>query len=209
MSNIQYQISNKKNSFGFRISDFGFKIKNLSGGFTLVELLVSLILLTTVFSIIFAIVWISLRNTIKVNNMNNIRQNGNYTISQMTKMLQFATEFNGLSNDDISYTTVCQNPQNSSLTYYKYVKFQASDFGAVTFGCLSSPATIASNGASFINSDEYSVESCGFSCTQKYSDSSVNIGIRFIIKKLLAGNPFDIPAPLLFQTSVNMRNSSK
>lgn len=174
-------------------------------GFTLVELLVSLLILSTVSSIVIAIVWVSLKSIVKVNNMHLIRQNGNFAISQVTKMLQYAKRFEGVSTNGASYTTACQAP-GTPLQPYNYVRLTAADNGTIVLGCLSSPATIASNSASLISTAGFTVTSCNFTCTQVTIGSPYNIGIQFTIQKRVSGNIFDEPAPLLFQTSATIRN---
>jgi prepilin-type N-terminal cleavage/methylation domain-containing protein len=200
-----------------KISNYSFKggsalggkiqISNLRG-FTLVELLISLFILSTISSLVLGIVWISLRSTVKVNNLNTIRQSGNFAIIQMAKMLQFAKQFQGVSTDGITYTQVCQAPGTSPLQSFSYVSFTATDDGTVTLGCLQSPATIASNSASLINTNAFTVTACSFTCTQS-AGSPYTIGIKFTIQKKLTGSVFDQPSPLVFQTSATMRNISQ
>jgi prepilin-type N-terminal cleavage/methylation domain-containing protein len=226
ISNIKYQISNIKSKYQFSsignwklsrwpktIEDPVWKlpsgeIGNSRGGFTLIELLVSLFILSTISSLVLGIIWVSLRSTVKVNNMNLIRQNGNFAITQMAKMIQFGKQFQGVSSDGTTYTQTCQAPGTSPLQTYNYVSFTASDDGDIVLGCLQSPSTIASNSASLINTNTFTVTSCSFTCTQT-SDSPYTIGIQFTIEKKVSGNLFDQPSPLFFQTSATMRNISQ
>src|SRR3989344_9492754 len=74
--------------------------KNLkfSRGFTLVEMLAAVIVLAAIGSIISGIVTTSLRGSNKTNEIETIRQNGNYALSQVSQNIAYAKVFGGLSN---------------------------------------------------------------------------------------------------------------
>ncbi len=192
------------------------RIKNQESrisGFTLVELLISLFILTTISSLVVSIVWISLKSTVKANNLSVIRQNGNFAMLQMTKMLQFSNEFHGVSNNVSNFNFNCQSP-GASLVKHDYVKFTGRDDKATILGCTNSPSTISSISAAFsvslINTNKFKTTSCSFTCAQVDTGLPYTIGIEFTIEKKVAagGSIFDEPAPLLFQNSVTLRNSS-
>lgn len=182
-------------------------------GFTLIELLITLLILTTVSSLVVGIVWISLKSTVKANNINVIRQNGNFAMLQMAKMLQFSNEFQGVSNNGNAFNFNCQTP-GASLQKYKYVKFTGSDNGVTILGCTNNPSDIASISASLnvrkslINTSKFRLTSCNFTCTQVNAGLPYTVGIEFTIEKKVTGNIFDEPAPLLFQNSITLRNSA-
>lgn len=192
----------------------GFKSKDSElKGFTLIELLVSLFILTTISSLVIGIVWISLKSTVKANNLSVIRQNGNFAMLQMAKMLQFSKEFQGVSNNGNTFNFNCQNPGNT-LQKYNYVRFTGSDDEDTILGCTSGPSTISSISASLnksislINTAKFKLTSCDFTCTQVNAGLPYTIGIKFTIEKKTPGNIFDEPAPLVFKNSVTLRNSS-
>ncbi len=189
-----------------RKSLFGFP--TISDGFTLIELLVTMFIMTTVGTLIIGIFVVSLRSTTKVNNLQLIRQNGNYTVQQMVKMLQFAQRFDGVSTNGTTFVTSCETPPSSTaqLTQYRYVRFTAYDGGQTTFSCQTGPDTIASNSASLIDTNTYSITACSFTCTQFRADSPQAIGVSFTLQKNSGVNILEDPAPLDFQTSVTMRN---
>ena len=189
--------------FPFSIFHFPF-----SRGFTLVELLVGMFIMTTIGTLIIGIFVVSIRSTSKVNNLQTIRQSGNYTLSQMVKMLQFAQTFDGVSTDGNSYTLSCQVPpaSSASLQQYRYVRFSSYDGGQTTFACTNSPDTIASNSASLFDTNSFEVTSCAFTCSQIRPDLPQTIGISFTLNKLNTSNLIEDPAPLDFQTSVTIRN---
>lgn len=188
--------------------------KKFETGFTLVELLIGLFILSTIGTLIIGILWISLRSTVKINNMNIIRQHSSFVVLQMTKMLQFAKDFQGVSNDGISFTTNCELPDTlsvtpySSATPYSYVKITNHDDGITTLACIDADNTIASNSANLFSTEIFSVTECHFTCTQITKGSPYTIGFSFKVQKMTDGNIFDDPASLSFQNSVTIRNSS-
>jgi prepilin-type N-terminal cleavage/methylation domain-containing protein len=175
-------------------------------GMSLIELLVSLLIVTTISSVALGIIWISLRSTVKVNNMNLIRQNGNFAITQMTKTLQYSRKFDGVSTDGVTYVMTCQDPASATLQSYSHVRVTSQSNTPIILGCLTTPSTVASNSASLLNTAVYTVSSCKFTCTQADVDSPYTIGIEFTIKKIIGGNLFDDPAPVTFQSSATIRN---
>ena len=168
-------------------------------GFTLIELLVGLFILGTIGTLVIGILWISLRSTVKINNMNIIRQHSNFTVLQMTKMLQFAKGFQGVSEDGISFTTNCESPNSPTVTNYSYVRITNHDDGITTLACLGMDNTIASNSAALFNTEAFSVSECRFTCTQITKGSPYAVGFRFKVQKKMGINIFDEPASLVFQ----------
>ncbi len=178
-------------------------------GFTLLELLISLTILLSIGSIVFSVLFVSIRSTTKINNMQLIRQSGNDIVAQLSRMIQFSQQFNGVSTTGGVYTTACQVPNSSggSLQQYKYLQITSFDNGITTLSCSSgTPATIASNSASLVDTNLYVISNCNFTCTQVTANSPQTIGITFTISKKTTNNFIEDPAPLPFSTSVTLRN---
>ncbi|MBI1982537.1 MAG: prepilin-type N-terminal cleavage/methylation domain-containing protein, partial [Candidatus Levybacteria bacterium] len=76
------------------------KILNSTNGFTLIEMLAVIFVLSTIGVLVAAIITSSLRGTSKTNTITSVRQNGFYAIAQMTKMIQNARRL------DVSYSCV-------------------------------------------------------------------------------------------------------
>lgn len=198
------------------IRNLKFKIQNSTDGFTLIELLAVMIIMIAIGLVVAVILVSSLRGSSKTTVINELRQSGSYPINQMSKMIGFAKSFNGVSVDgtDGTYITDCteasvgQNTPTPVPQDYNYVKITLFDDSNIIFSCQgSSPdITIASNGASLINTDQISVDSCSFSCTQSYITQSPVIGIHFSLSKktssTFAEQSFSIP----FDTTVSIRN---
>lgn len=173
-------------------------------GFTLIELLTVMMIMITVGLIIAAILVSTLRGSNKTNTVNTVRQNGDYAISQISKMLEFAQSFGGVSNDNINYSTACSSP----TTPYNYIKIKSFDNGQTIFSCNTSNSTIASNGASLINPNDVSLIDCSFTCSRNISVPPT-IGIDLKLTQKSSTGLFENNASIEFKTSVIMRNLNK
>lgn len=192
------------------ISNFKFQILNSQRGFTLVELLAVSVVMVAVSVIITATITSSLRGTTKTNTINDVRQNGNYAISQVSKMIEYAKSFGGVSNDGVNFTSSCINlalPLTPTPTpsQYSNIKIIGFDNGETIFSCSS---VIASNGASLIDINLVFVDACSFTCSQDKSTDAPIIGINFSLSKKTTSSLFENNASVSFKTSVKMRNLS-
>ena len=197
-----------------KIFNFQFSIFN-SGreeGFTLVELLSSIIVLVAVGSVIAGIITSSLRGTNKTTTIENIRQNGNYTLAQMSKNIEYAQVFNGFSNDDTTYVTSCPfslAPTPAPVkTIYNFIKVTPLNSSLITYNCASStPLTITANGESMVDTNSISLTECIIACIQTRATDIPIIKVSF---KLGPKNPSGLvessTPPILFETSVTIRN---
>lgn len=187
-----------------------FKIENFEYGYTLVELLAVIIVMVVVSMVIAGILVSSFRNSSKSNVVDNVTQNGNNAIVQMSKMITYARNFNGVSTGSAQlYTTDCTRALPPSVSY-KFIKITAFDNGMTIFGCngaSDNPAnTITSNSASLINTSSVSVLSCNFTCTQNGYGQVPTIGIYFTLSQIGSGGFAEKSSTIPFETSVTMRN---
>ncbi len=180
-------------------------------GFTLIELLVVMGVLFVVGLIVGAILFSSLRGANKTNAITVVRQNGNYTISQMVKTIRNAKRFDGVKGfSDIDYTLDCSG-EDSLTKKYQYIKITSPDEGLTVFACNS--PTISSNSASLVDTSAVAVveNTCSFTCTQRSISDSPTIGISFSLKYNQPGSGIfaEKTANVLFQTSVTLRNEPR
>ncbi len=187
-----------------------FSIFNSEKGYTLVELLAVMAIVVVVGVIVAGILISSLRGGSKSNVLDSVRQNGNDAITQMSKMIIYAQNFNGVSTDGVFYKTNCTQaiPPSPSPTpapiAYQYIKITSFDSGQTIFSCNGS--TIASNGASLIDTSAVSLVLCSFTCTQTNFGQAPTIGINLTLSDNNPGNFAEKKASVPFQTSVTIRN---
>jgi prepilin-type N-terminal cleavage/methylation domain-containing protein len=189
--------------------------KKLNKGFTLVELLAVMFILVSVGGIVTSILISTLRNSSKGNSVNDVRQNGEFVIAQMSKMITYSAEFCGLSINGLGSADDCDlKSTNNTFTTdctvspspnYSYIKIKSFDGGQTVFSCTG--GTIASNGASMINASIFSVPSCSFTCSQADPSSPKNINISFTLNKINSGNFVENNASISFETSLTIRNN--
>ncbi|MDP2638275.1 MAG: hypothetical protein Q8P26_04405 [Candidatus Levybacteria bacterium] len=201
-----------------KISNFKFLISNLrqgSGGFTLVEILVSVVVLVAVGAIVGGMVASSLRGTNKTTNIENIRQNGNYALNQIAKNIEYSQIFNGVSDDGENYVTSCPFSVDPTpvpvTTSYSFIKVTPLNSDPITYSCTSSvPFTIMANGVSLIDTESLSLTDCSLACIQTRVTDMPIIKIGFRLGAKNANGLLESSTPsILFQTSVIIRNYKK
>lgn len=202
-----YIARNKKNNLTIQ----QYNNVRLQSGFTLVELLSSIIVLVAVGSVIAGIITSSLRGTNKTTTIENIRQNGNYTLNQMSKNIEYAQVFNGLSNNGTDYVTSCPFSLEPTpipvTTNYNFIKVTPLNNDPIVYNCTSLPATITANSSPLIDANVVSLLSCSLSCVQTGSTDVPIIKIGFTLGPKNANNLLENSTPpILFETSVTIRN---
>lgn len=169
-------------------------------GFTLIEILVVIFVLSTIGVLVAVIITSSLRGTSKTNAITAVRQNGFFAIAQMTKMIQNARKL------DSPYPCT-PAPTPTPQPSYQSISIVSVDGGQTTFRCnYGSPPTIASNSGSLLNTSSVALDSCSFTCSQVSVGDPPIIGISFVLKQKRADSFFEQSASIPFQTSVVMRN---
>ena len=192
------------------------KIKNIKG-FTLMELLVVIAIMGAVGAIAVGIFSGTLRGGNKAKTLNSVRQDGNYAINQMAKMIAYGEKFEGVSADiplaGAIFSDAC--PYSATPVSYKHIKIkQHNNSGSVIFSCDLANLTIASNGASLLEPNvrlhrnvDGTIE-CNFYCQRTSASVSPTINIVFKLSALTqAGNFSESNASVVFETSVKPRNN--
>jgi type II secretory pathway pseudopilin PulG len=198
-------------------------IKNSENGYTLVELLAVMIILIAVGTIIASIFVSSLRGGNKSTTTNEVRQVGNYVISQMSKMIAFSEGFSdgfggvgtGPDKDNITwyYDCVAAPPARTKDTQYHYVKIVSlNDGDTTTFECGRDPTNtygvLSSNSAALTPSTMDAT--CSFTCSQADLSSPPTINISLKLKKIQSAAAAFLPesqkTTMDFNTSVTLRN---
>lgn len=193
------------------------KLRITEKGFTLVELLASIAVLVAVGSVIAGIITASLRGTNKTNVIENIRENGNYALSQISRSIEYARVFNGLSDNGIDYAVSCPfstSPTPAPVkTVYKYVKVTPPNGNSIEYSCKTlAPATITANGISMIDTGSIALTDCVIACVQTRATDIpiVKVGFKLGPKDQVPGGIAENSSPpILFETSITIRNYKK
>lgn len=188
-------------------------------GYTLVEMLAVIMVIVTVGSIITGIIVASLRDSNRSTNVNEVRQAGNFALTQIAKTINYAKTFEGVAKENdylndgtINYTRTC-----STVDTYQYIKITTFDNIETTYFCDNSNRTLSKstnsgwdpNSLNFdpiINMASFYVNSCSFTCSQPNISIAPTIKIMFTVSKISASifaeNKVNIP----FETTVGIRN---
>ncbi|MBI2621565.1 MAG: prepilin-type N-terminal cleavage/methylation domain-containing protein [Candidatus Levybacteria bacterium] len=171
-------------------------------GFSLIEILVAIAIIITATTVVVAILSSSFRGISKSNVVEEVRQNGNRAITQMSRTIQFAESFQGAFINDSTYDLACTASAGKN---YEYIKLNSGG-RLVTLSCnnLSMGSTTVTP---LIDTTRVSVVegSCSFTCTQQSVDDSPIIGINFELSQAGETAP-EKSAKIPFSTTVKMRN---
>ncbi len=168
-------------------------------------------------SILAGIIFSSLRGSDKTTALTNVRENGDFVISQLAKTVRNARNFDGVSTDDVSYTTDCVaanvTPTPTPIPY-KFVKITSFDGQQTKFSCTSGASgTISSNSASLLDTTLVSLDSCFFTCSKSTIVDFPTIGIYFALSTFKPTGVVNLfpekKASINFQTTVTIRNLNR
>lgn len=183
---------------------------NSQAGFTIIEMLTVMFVFAVVSSIAGAILVTSLRTSTKTNALANVRNNGSFVISQMSKTIRFAR--------NITVPFPCINtPPTPFPIATSSMTITNADGGVITYKCngpTDTPAnTITSNGASLMDTSTVVIaaNTCSFTCSQSYASDYPLVGINFSLNGVApSGNKFQenlaSGSAIQFTTSILMRN---
>lgn len=189
-------------------------------GFTLVELLITIALISVILTVTVTIIIAALRTATKTDITTLIRQNGNYVTEQVSDTLRYASEFDGVKvHASDSWTTDCSG---SSSLQYNYLSIKTQTGAPLVYYCgsdVTAPTPtptpdpngyntypIASNGAQLIDDSNIIVNSCYFTCTQTSSVDSPVVGINFTLSHRTASSFAENQVSQTFNSNTVMRN---
>lgn len=183
----------------------------LQRGFTIVEILAVMIVFIVIGSIAAAVFFTSLRTVNKSNSLASLRENGNYALSQVVKMIRYAQKFEGVSADGLTYIPECTASSGVQDVPVPYLKIRGFDNQPTVLQCSTGVnGNIASNSSSLLDpSVVKTVNACSFSCYQKNSGDHPTITVTLTISETSSASAPGIierNTTLPLQTSVTFRN---
>lgn len=195
-----FKIKKAVSQWRLEIRDWILKISHWHDlGFTLVELLAVIVVIASIGGIVFGILFASLRGSNKSTNVTTLQQNGNYALSQITKMVRNARS--------LEYPSPCFSESTGYSATTSSIIIENADAGRTTFSCDNLPTgTLSSNSASLIDTSSVVVTACSFTCTQNSLYDFPTITVSFTLSKKYSSGVVDTTTPSSFQSTVIMRN---
>lgn len=197
-------------------------------GYTLIEMLAVIFVVVTVGAIITGIIVVSLRDSNRSVNVNEVRQAGNFVLAQMVKNINYSKSFEGLAKDKVFESDgVTLRSYRSCLTTdsYKYLKVKSFDDSETTYVCGSAidqklyssnvlgwkEADINSSLTALIDPDSktgFTVSACSFACSQTNLSVSPTITIDFTVTKATSSLFVENKVTIPFETTIGIKNYS-
>lgn len=169
-------------------------------GFTLVELLVVIGVFSITGTIVVLILFATIRASKKTSIQIILKQNGNAAISQITKNVRYAKS--------MEYPSDCNPPFGFGSSFITVRSI--SNNALITFSCDGGASpTIASNGASLVDTSTVEVSSCSFYCSQASENDPPVINFGFSLSAKNSSGAIESAGIIPFRTSVIMRNLGK
>jgi len=161
-------------------------------GFTLIEMMMVVGILGIIVVLGSGAFFSILRGSTKTKTLQMVKQNGDYAISVMERMIRNARALVSPVSDSTVSSITIKNP----------------DGGETTFSCEGDPATIASNGASLLSS-EVEVDDCANIFDVAVGQAGIKpavVEINFTLTQAKTTNRPEEQAEVNFQTTVSLRN---
>jgi prepilin-type N-terminal cleavage/methylation domain-containing protein len=166
-------------------------------GFTLVEMLTVIAIFVVIGGVVTSILVTSFRTSSKTDIVAAVQNSGNYALSQMAKTIRDARGL--VSPFPCTPSVVAQS-----------ITIITPDNQQIIYSCTSS--TIASNGASLLDTNQVALQTCSFTCMQE-SDSDLPVmKINFSLQQKSSSTfaeKIASQSAVVFQTSVGIRNINR
>lgn len=176
-------------------------------GFTLVELLAVIIIFSLISGIGAVILVTSLRTSTKTNTLTNVKQNGDYAISQMVKVIRNAQAVTDPNCTIAGALTPIPTVTSISVTN--------PDGSSATFNCAGNSITYATGTnptpQPYLDTNVVVTTSCSFACSQTTVTDYPVVNISFSLNSAKSG-PIENSAsanPIPFSTNVTLRNQNR
>jgi prepilin-type N-terminal cleavage/methylation domain-containing protein len=161
-------------------------------GFTLIEILTVVSILSIIGAITVGVITITLRTTKRSDLIETARQDSDTALTQMVKTIRYAQSLDNPTSC-VPSTSVSSIAVTSVTTHTQ-----------TTFSCTA--GTIQSNGVSLFNTNALKVSSCSFVCAQPTLNAPPTITIQYTLSPGVGGSFAETNFSLPFQSSVTMRN---
>lgn len=182
-----------------KISIFKFQF-SINSGFTLIELLVVMVVVAVVGSVVAALLFSTIRDSKKAESITTIRQNGNYVISQMQRIIRYGY----LYTLTAPYTNECIPTGTTQTNNFDFAVYDSDHTTLYKYACTSPNGTLKLNGNDLIDTSTAQITSCQITCSQPNLSAPPVVSISFTISSNTSVSESIATVP--FNTTVTMRN---
>lgn len=155
-------------------------------GYTLIEMLVVIVIFAVIGIISSETIILTLRSTYKADASSKVRQNVDYAVNTMERVLRGARPIP---------VALCDNSPHDSITFPDQLN------NSVTFSCISgAPSYIASNSAT-LTSNQITFSACSFTCTQGIAGTPQHVTINVTADDVSGQN-----TPVSSTTQITLRS---
>lgn len=170
------------------------KRKKQTPGFTLIEIVVVIGVLGIIAIFGASLFFTILRGSAKTRILSEVKQNGNFAIGVMGKMIRNAKKVEGVEDYTGDSVTIV-NPDN----------------GVTVFSCenIGDEPKLASNGASLVTQDKVQVDDCTGVFSVAFGEAGINpdkVTIDFVLLQSGTTTRVEEQARINFRTKVTLRN---
>ena len=170
-------------------------------GFTLVELLAVVAILSVVGTLLFGVISTTLRGSNKAESLTLLQQSGNSVLSQVTRTVRFAKS--------IEVPTACYTEDSTSVTV-QAITIRTIEDATTTFSCNNLPdGTINRDGTSLLDTSAVKVTECEFTCSQQNPYDKPTVTFSFVLAQNQANALIENNSTLQFQSTITLRNSEQ
>lgn len=169
--------------------------KKYSRGFTLIEMLVVIGVIIVISGVVMAILTSVLRSSTKTTIISIAQQNGNYALGQMARTIRNAQGL--FTNCPPAITPI-------PVSTFSLTTAQGND---ITYACTGT--SIASDGASLLNTTAVRTVTCSFLCSRLTSIDLPTVTIDFSLTTAQQGKVAETTISqnaIPFHTTIEMRN---
>jgi prepilin-type N-terminal cleavage/methylation domain-containing protein len=187
----------------------GNNMKKNRNGFTLVELIVALSIVTLTLPVVFSLFLVNLQSRTKILILQQVKRNGDDALASIEQLVH--TRASAIYSDAALTTEVCSTtsgtstPTSSSNVYMKDSGGNRFYF-YLTNGQIASDSAVISPNPLYLTNNKVAVSNFSISCERTSSFSPPLVSISFQVSQLGTPATREEKATLYYQTKTKLQN---
>jgi len=183
--------------------------KKRKNGFTLVELLIGLSVISLIIPIVFSLFFLVLQSKAKILILQEVKKNGDYTLSTMQYFIK--NRAIKIYNSDLKTNEVCTTASGfSTPSSSDYVYFADADDNLFYFqlasGKVASYSAVISPNPQYLTNTKTTVSNLTITCSRSGTFSPPIVSVSFTVTNPPSAVKHEEKATLNYQTKIKLRN---